>query len=165
LRAAARDAGLSLNDFCLQRLGAAAGVLQPPLLAPAVDSAVETAGADLLGVAAFGSWARRQPSDSSDIDILIVVESSFDLTRSAYRQLDERPLVIEGRSVESHIVRLPEPGAAITGVWAEVAIDGIVLFERGLRLSSHLAGVRRAILSGRMVRETLHGQPYWHEVA
>jgi hypothetical protein len=73
--------------------------------------------------------------------------------------------VIDGRPVESHIVRLPPSEAAITAVWAEVAIDGIVLFERGLQVSSHLAHVRRAIVAGRMARRVVHGQPYWHEVA
>jgi hypothetical protein len=46
-----------------------------------------------------------------------------------------------------------------------VAIDGVVIFERGLRLSSYLADVRRTILAGRIVRRSVHGQPYWHEVA
>jgi HicB family/Polymerase beta, Nucleotidyltransferase len=165
LREAARNQGLSLNEYCLQSLRAAGAGRQPGLFSPAVELAADIAGPDLVGVAVFGSWARRQPSDSSDIDILVVVERRFELTRRMYRQWDERPLVVEGRRVEFHVVRLPEPGARIAGVWAEVAIDGILLFERGLRLSTCLADVRRAIFSGRLVRKTLHGQPYWHEVA
>jgi hypothetical protein len=50
-------------------------------------------------------------------------------------------------------------------MWAEVAIDGIVLFERGLRLTEHLVRVRRDIAAGRLVRRMVHGQPYWTEVA
>jgi hypothetical protein len=165
LREAARDAGLSLNDLCVKRLGAAGGQLPRGSLATAVDLAIDTAGQALVGVAAFGSWARAQASDTSDIDVLIVVDPAFELTRSVYRRLDERALVVDGRKLEAHIARLPDPGARISGLWAEVAIDGVVLLERGLRLSAHLARIRRAIISGRLVRDTLHGQPYWHEVA
>jgi hypothetical protein len=50
-------------------------------------------------------------------------------------------------------------------VWAEAAIDGIVLFERGMRITEHLIRVRREIAAGRIVRRVAHGQPYWTEVA
>ena len=165
LRAAARSAGLSLNDYCLRRLAAPGPRLDLHQLAPAIQRAAEVAGAALVGVVAFGSWARGQAVVTSDIDLLVIVDPAFELTRSVYRQWDETPLVIDGRPVESHIVRLPPSEAAITAVWAEVAIDGIVLFERGLQVSSHLAHVRRAIVAERMARRVVHGQPYWHEVA
>jgi predicted nucleotidyltransferase len=131
-----------------------------------VERAADVVGPSLVGVVAFGSWARGQAADTSDIDLLVVVDPSFELTRSVYRRWDEQPpLAVDGRPVESHIVRLPVSPSRVTGVWAEVAIDGIVLFERGLRLSSYLADVRRAIVAGRMARRVVHGQPYWHEVA
>jgi hypothetical protein len=50
-------------------------------------------------------------------------------------------------------------------MWGEVAIDGIVLFERGLHLTLHLIRVRHDIAAGRIVRRMAHGQPYWTEVA
>jgi hypothetical protein len=52
-----------------------------------------------------------------------------------------------------------------TGLWAEAAIDGIVLFERGTQVSARLAQARRDIVAGRLVRRVVHGQPYWAEVA
>ena len=44
-------------------------------------------------------------------------------------------------------------------------MDGVVVFERGLRLSARLARVRRDIAAGHLVRRIAHGQPYWTEVA
>jgi hypothetical protein len=93
-----------------------------------------------------------------------VLEAAQPLTRGLYRVWDESPLYWCDRPVEPHLVHLPEPGAVGT-VWAEAAIDGVVLFEQGLRISRHLAAVRRDIAAGRLVRRTVHGQPYWSEVA
>jgi hypothetical protein len=53
----------------------------------------------------------------------------------------------------------------VTGLWAEAALDGVVLFERGLVVSKRLAAVRRDIVAGRLVRRLAHGQPYWAAVA
>ena len=165
LREAAREAGVSLNDYCVRRLAAPGPAPDIDGLSVAVERAAALAGPLLVGVVAFGSWARGNPADTSDIDLLIVVDPAFRLTRAVYRRWDEYLLTIDGRQVEAHVVRLPSPNAPITGVWAEVAIDGIVLFERGLRLSSWLAAVRREVVAGKMARRVVHGQPYWHEVA
>ena len=165
LQEAAREAGVSLNAYCLRRLAAPGVRLEHADLAELVSRAASLAGRDLIGVAVFGSWARGNPTANSDIDALVVVEPGFALTRAAYRPWDADPPTVEGREVDAHIVRLPEMGSRVTGLWAEVAIDGLVVFERGLRLSSYLAAVRRSILAGRIERRTLHGQPYWHEVA
>jgi hypothetical protein len=50
-------------------------------------------------------------------------------------------------------------------VWGEVAVDGVVLYERGLDVSADLARIRREIAAGRLVRRTAHGQPYWTSAA
>lgn len=127
--------------------------------------AAELFGEGLLGVAAFGSWVRREQTESSDVDVLVVLERRVTLTRKMYRTWDRTPLSWNGRPVEPHFVHLPaadEPGA---GLWAEVALDGVVLFERDLRLSARLVTVRHDIVSGRIMRKLVHGHPYWIEVA
>ena len=87
------------------------------------------------------------------------------LERSLYRRWDEEDLLWEGRPVEPLFVHLPAQGAVAVGLWAEVAIDGIVLFERGFTLSRRLIGIRRDIVAGRIVRRDSHGLPYWVEAA
>lgn len=166
LREAAAEAGISLNEYCSRKLAAPVGDLA------AFQGAWETVGraaglfADaLVGVAVFGSWARGEESSGSDVDALVVVEARVEIARGLYRRWDEAPVSWDGHEVEPHFVHLPGPEDEATGLWAEVALDGLVLFERDLRLSAHLARVRRDIADGRVVRRTVHGQPYWVRAA
>jgi len=164
LRAAAADDEVSLNDYCARKLAAPVGHLASFGGAmAAVERAAELFAGDLIGVVAFGSWARDELADSSDIDLLVVLANKTPLTRELYRRWDEEPIEWGERSVEPHFVHLPVVEEPPGGVWAEVALDGIVLFEGGLRLSAHLAWVRRQIAAGRLVRRFIHGQPYWAE--
>jgi nucleotidyltransferase-like protein/HicB-like protein involved in pilus formation len=165
LRAAARDAGLSLNDYCVHKLAASSANPALPSAAAVVDRSAQILGTDLLGVVAYGSWARGEATATSDVDVLVVADAKAAITRELYRRWDARPLTWEGRPVEPHFVRLRGADAPATSLWAEAALDGIVLFERGLGLSARLAAVRRDIASGRLVRRLAHGQPYWAEVA
>jgi hypothetical protein len=159
LREAARAAGTSLNEYCVGKLA------QPgsggEASARVIVRAAEIAGAALVGVAVFGSWARGVAMERSDVDVLVVVDGGLVITRELYRQWDEQPLTWDGHVVEPHFVRLLEPGASMSGLWAEVAIDGVVLFERGLELSRSLAAVRARIAAGEVVRRWSNGQPYW----
>ena len=165
LRAAARDAGSSLNDYCARKLAAPSSVGTLPGAAAVVERAAELFGDDLVGVAVFGSWARGEPATTSDVDVLVVLEPTAPIRRDLYRRWDAERLAWDGREIEAHFVRLPLSEAPPTGLWAEAAIDGLVLFERGVRLSRRLAEVRRAIAAGRLVRRHAHGQPYGTEVA
>lgn len=164
LRKAAHEAGLSLNELCCRRLAAPESVA-PAEDAPAVRRAEEMFGELLLAVVAYGSWARGEAQRDSDVDLLVVLDPVVALTRELYRRWDERPLSIEGHPVEPHFVHRHESGRGWTGLWAEAALDGIVLFERGRDISRYLARVRRDVMDGRIVRKTVHGQPYWAEVA
>jgi predicted nucleotidyltransferase len=166
LRRAAFEANVSLNDYCARKLAAPAGDLSAiEGAAHAVDRAAALFGERLVGVAAFGSWARRQTADGSDLDLLVVVDPAVDLTRDLYRKWDEEAVDWEGRTVEPHFAHLPDEDRVVGGLWAEVALDGIVLFERALAVSKRLVSVRRDIVAGKIVRRVAHGQPYWAEVA
>lgn len=161
LRQAAQEAGLSLNEYCGRKLAAPAA---SPELEPAravVSRAAARFGDSLVAVAAFGSWARDELTAASDVDLLLVLEPHVALTRRLYRDWDSSPLAWEGRPVEPHFVHLPPPEEPAGGLWAEVAIDGVVLFERRLVLSTCLARVRRDIVAGRLVKRVTHGHPYW----
>jgi hypothetical protein len=166
LRAAARDLGLSLNDYCARKLTAPVdtAALAGDGLA-VVRRAVDLHGPRLAGVVVFGSWARGEAADGSDVDLLVVLDRDVPLTRSLYAPWDAAPATWEGRPVEVHLASLPEPGQAPSSIWAEVAIDGLVVFERGRRVSAALASVRRDIAAGRVVRRLSQGQPYWVRVA
>jgi len=166
LREAARAMGVSLNEYCARKLAApspeSAGV---DLATEAVRRAAEVVGEGLIAVAAFGSWARAELHDESDVDLLVVVEEDTELSRNLYLAWDEAPIRWRGHRAEPHFVHFPDPGRTLIGLWAEVAIDGIVFFARDLRLSRLLAGVRRDIAAGRIIRRVVHGQAYWTEAA
>lgn len=166
LRRAARDAGLSLNEYCCRKLAAPIGnVSDADGTADAVDWAGGLFGDRLLAVVAYGSWARGEAQRDSDVDLLVVVDARQRITRDLYRRWDERRLVVDGRNVDPHFVHLHDDDRPWTGLWAEAALDGIVLFERGHDVSRCLSRIRRDVLAGRLVRRTSHGQPYWAEVA
>ena len=164
LRAAAAEAGTSLNEYCARKLAGPGGEVAGP--APeAIRSAARVAGASLAGVAAFGSWARGEMGASSDVDLLIVVGPELPIGRALYREWDRAPISWESHPVEPHFVHFPAPDAPVSSVWAEVAVGGVVLFERGFGLSRELVTIREKIASGKIVRRTIHGQPYWVEAA
>ena len=166
LRHAARDAELSLNDYCARKLAAPVGCADVRGdLGAALARALELFGGDLLGAAVFGSYARGELTDTSDIDLLLVVAPGIRLGRDLYRRWDQSPLSCDGRSLEPQIVHMPPDAEIVAGLWAEIALDGIVLFDRSHRLSARLARVRRDIVAGRIVRRLAHGHPDWIKVA
>lgn len=158
---------MSLNEYCARKLGAPLGNLAALAGAPAVvERSAALFGEALLAVVAYGSWSRGEAGPGSDLDVLVVVEPDAPVTRALYREWDARPpLVWDGHRVEPHFVHLRRREEGASGLWAEAALDGIVLFECGLRVSRRLAEIRRDMLAGRLVRRVVHGQPYWSEVA
>ena len=166
LRREAAIRGISLNAHCVQRLAV------PREISPGFEGAAETVrrstelmGESLVGIVVFGSWARGEPADTSDVDVLVVIDGDVPITRDLYRRWDEAPVAWSGRPVDPHFVHLPSKRARPSGLWAEVAIDGIVLHDPGHRVFPRLAAVRHALAEGRLRRRTVHGQGYWTEVA
>jgi predicted nucleotidyltransferase len=127
LKQAARVSGLSLNDYCARKPAAPMGIAARHGAIDAVDRAAALAGDALVGLVVFGSWARGDLTDSSDVDVLVVVDRSLRLTRALYRQWDQRPVTWDGRPVEPHFVHLPDAGERVSGLWAEVAASRLGL--------------------------------------
>jgi hypothetical protein len=166
LREAARAAGVSLNEYCARKLATPTfGFEGLEFTIEAVQRAAAVVGGHLIGLAAFGSWTREELHDESDIDLLVVVEDELRLSRDLYLAWDEAPIWWNGHRVEPHFVHLPDLERTTLGLWAEAAVDAIILFTRDLTLPSRLARVRNDIAAGRIVRRVVHGQPYWTEVA
>ena len=164
LRSAAEAAGLSLNEYCARKLMLPAVNVTGPAAA-VLTHATRLAGGALAGVAAFGSWTRGELADTSDVDLLIVLDETLPIDREIYRAWDRNPITWNGREVEPHFVHLPAPQSPVSSIWAEVGVGGIVLFEREFALSRHLVAVRLMIADGQIVRRVIHGQPYWVEAA
>lgn len=166
LREAAERAGLSLNALCARRIASPPSPLvELPAATATVERAMELFGERLVGIVVYGSWARGEAVPASDVDVLVVVEDAVRLTRDLYRRWDEAPAVWDGHPVEPHVVHLPAGRKPPSGLWAEAAVDGLVLLDRGLQVSRWLAKVRREIFGGGIVRRRAHGQAYWAEAS
>jgi predicted nucleotidyltransferase len=166
LQEAARGGGLSLNEYCSRRLS----VPGPDVLieegARSVVDRARTVFADrLIGMLAYGSYVRGDAGPASDVDLLMILDRSVPLTRGLYCNWDATPLTWLGRPVDPHFVHLPAGGRSAPGAWCEAALTGVVLIERDGAVTRCLAAVRGDIASGRLVRRTAHGQPYWTEAA
>src|SRR5688572_1273951 len=106
LRQAARQAGLSLNDYCARKLASPASEVTGAAAA-VVTRAASLLGPGLVSVVVFGSWARDQLREESDVDVLIIAERRARITRGLYRRWDAEPLSWSTRRVEPHFVHLP----------------------------------------------------------
>lgn len=165
LRAAARESGVSLNQYCARKL-AAPGSRVPVHATEAIQRASTVAGEALIGVLAFGSWTRGEAGAGSDLDLLVVIERHEAISRSLYRRWDADPILRwDSHRVEPHFAHLPARDTRPSGLWAEAAVDGIVLFERGLSITRRLVDFRQEIAAGRWIRRQVHGQPYWIDAA
>ena len=159
LRRAAEQAGVSLNDYCARKLSLPGLPVGPA--ADVVRRAASLLGEGLAGVVAFGSWARDELAAESDFDVLVIVGPDVTVTRALYRLWDVEPIHWNSRLVDAHFLRLPGDGETPSGIWAEAAVDGVVLFDSDLTLSRRLVEIRRRIVAGEIARRRAHGQPYW----
>lgn len=160
LRDEAQRAGLSLNAYCARKLALPASAVTPAAVT-VLQHVSRVAGDALLALILHGSWARDRQADASDVDVAIVLAPDADVTRALYSRWEADPPHWEGRPLDPHFLRLPDPGAAATGLWAELAVHGITLYDRDLGTSRWLAEVRARIAEGRLERRMAHGQPYW----
>ena len=161
LREAARSSATSLNEYCARKL-AAPGVWLDEEATAIVERAASILGEALVGVVAFGSWVRGEHDSTSDFDVLLIAADNLSVSRRLYRRWDDAPgLSWQGLDVEPHFVHLLPEGEVPSGLWGEVATEGVILFERGFEVSTRLAEVRKRIADGDIVRRFAEGQPYW----
>lgn len=163
LRHEAVAAGTSLNEWCSRSL-AAPGAAGLSAAAEVVVMIRAGLGADLLGVVAYGSFARGELAAGSDVDLLVVLSEGVKITRSLYRQWDGVVPAWEGREIDLHFVHLPDGDDPVSGTWAEAGVCGIVLYDHDLIVSRRLIDIRSRIAGGELTRRMAQGQPYWiHE--
>jgi hypothetical protein len=102
---------------------------------------------------------------SERYQVLLVFGPKFQLVRSLYAEFDRLVEAIEG-DIAAHFIRLPRTMPEGGGLRFEVAIDGIVVWERrDLRVSRFFAKTREAMARGEIRRGVSHGHPYWIRTA
>jgi predicted nucleotidyltransferase len=165
LAAQARAAGQSLNEHCACRLAAGPPAMRFASLGlddAIVSSLVNAFNPRPLGVVLFGSVARGEQTETSDMDLLVVLADGIRPTRELYRDLERKVDLTALRPAASlHLVSMPPRVDDGGSLWFEVALDGVVLWEQGAQISSRLREVRQHISEGRRVRKHAYGHPYW----
>lgn len=183
LRGRAKAAGTSMNRFCHAVLKAAVDDDGFPVASGTVVGAhgrslwhamaaavVRELGDELEAVAVFGSRARGHAGPGSDVDLLLALSDGATLDRKRYAEWDRTLAVAAeikalGAQVNPHFARLPtgRPGTDDGGssLWLEVALHGIVLWQRTSSLSQWTGDAREMMAAGVLRRRLAHGQPYW----
>ena len=153
---------LSLHELCLRRVLLPTSLVssQFDFLRTPVVEAARILGQALLGAVLYGSQARSDSRTTSDWDLLLVLDPKVPINRALYRRWDLEAQGVDER-MEIHFAHLPEMSSIATGFWAEIALDGMVLYDAEFRIARHLSRVRQEIVSGLITRKVVHGQPYW----
>ncbi len=134
-----------------------AGELAPGAV---IERAAERLGAQLEGLVLFGSAARGEMWEHSDVDLLVVLRPDVPVTRQLYSTWDAEiapaasPL---GRRISPHFVALPRDVREAGGLWFEVALDGLILQDPQLRVARMLSLLRQQMVAGAVSRRFVHG--------
>jgi hypothetical protein len=171
LKEEAMHAAQSLNQWCVARLKAReqasawSGAQDGPISSPFLEKIVQRWGEDLDGLVLFGSAARGDATEDSDIDMLLIMTRRVKIARTLYGDWEEFCRQHAGTQdpcrVSPHFVALPASVPEAGGLWYETALDGIVLWQRDEGVSRFLRSVRVAMAEGSIRRRVVHGSPYW----
>ncbi|MBC7225811.1 MAG: nucleotidyltransferase domain-containing protein [Thermoflexales bacterium] len=112
-------------------------------------------GSNLVALAFFGSWARGEETESSDLDILLIASELPDHPLERNRLIYEPLQGWKGKpcsiSVLARTVR--EFTADITPLHLDLAADAIIFYDPQGFLKAKLDQVRGIIAQARLVRE------------
>jgi len=158
VKARASETGHSLNSVIVQAVenGLSSGQLEA-LIPSIIKHATSQFGDAFLGLLLYGSRARGDAYDSSDTDLLLVVDESVRIARELYRSWDT---ILQDR-ISLNIATLPATAQDAGSLWFECALDAKIIFDPTGALRRRLDNIKDMIVSGAFVRRTTHGQGYW----
>lgn len=115
----------------------------------------------LKGVLLFGSLARGQGHEHSDVDLLVVIDQATVIDRDLYRKFDQALRKVGLRNISVHFVPFPIELSDVGSLWFEAALEGIVIYLTDTKLLMFLASIKNEIAENRLQRQWSHGHPYW----
>lgn len=158
--------GASLNHYCrsLIESGLQTRTTQPqwdPWIAPIIPILTAHIGRELIAIVVFGSQVRGETHTHSDLDLLIVLTETRPIARSLYRWWDTAIPQGETPDINPHFVHCPTSPQTASGLWFEVALNHVIVYQRGGRITQCLQSLRAHVASGACERIWSHGHPYW----
>jgi len=165
--------GVSLNELCQERLSSLpqirsqkTGPLPETVLTRVLDTAKKLE-LPIQGILLFGSFARGEQDESSDVDLLLILSSEKKIERSLYQDWDlafSEYRFHGPHEINVHFVYLPEDPKNCGSLWLECALEGILLFEvKEAKIQKKVVQIRSLIAQGHWRRKFAHGHPYWTE--
>jgi predicted nucleotidyltransferase len=133
------------------------GAVEQNLVSEIIDVAQREFSDGYIGLLLFGSQARGDAHDTSDTDLLLVVDESVKVDRSLYRRWDAR--LPERVSIQ--ISHLPSLASDASSLWLECAMDARILHDPSNRIANFIERAKQYITSGNVVRRVTHGQGFW----
>jgi len=115
----------------------------------------------LKGVLLFGSLARGQAHENSDVDLLVVIDNAATIDRDLYRKFDQALRQAGLENISLHFVPFPVDLSDVGSLWFEAALEGIVLYVTDAQLLTFLARLKNEIAENRLYRQWSHGHSYW----
>lgn len=120
----------------------------------------------VVSIVLFGSVARGEQTQASDIDLLLVMSEETVLSRELYSAWDKLCSALSERFPQAmkfspHFVHLPKTVMEAGSLWFEVALDGKIMAAEDVSVSRFLYCVREKMAQGKIQRKLSHGHPYW----
>lgn len=115
----------------------------------------------LDAVVVFGSSVSGHMTEASDIDVLVVLNSSVSLSRRLYRDWDQSISDAQAPEITPHFCHHLKNPKEASVLWLEVMHNHKVLYDRSGRLAQTLQNLKDLQDQGEVWRDVSHGQPYW----
>ena len=174
LRHRSEKLGVSLNSLCSEILSSY--VLPSPATVPSLytefvppsflEELIEKWKDKICGIILFGSVVRKEETEKSDVDLLLIVNEEVSLDRQLYREWDSfyekyRSLPTPLREISPQFVKLPKDPLEVGGLWYDIALEGACLWQSNRIIFDVLQKIRGAMAEGHIKRCFSHGHPYW----
>jgi len=134
----------------------------PSYLSQAVEELLGALGDNLLGVVLYGSHARSEAHEGSDIDLMVIArglpERWYERSVCLHRPLQ----AIAGAPSFSVLGKTPDEFEAhFPSLYLDIGLDGIVITDRDGYTKHKLDRIREIIAQARLKRERKNGDLHW----
>jgi predicted nucleotidyltransferase len=135
---------------------------QPVYLRQAVDHLLAALGENLMGVVLYGSRARGEAREESDVDLLVIArglpEGWYKRRVFVHRPLkainDAPPILVFAQTPEEFEQHFPS-------IYLDIGQDGIILYDPQGYIAHRLQRIREITLQAGLVRKRTNGEMNW----